>query len=56
MLSINRHLLNCFSMVCCCLAFIGCDTVFDVHPYDVNIRGEKKYKCQTNSSYRKGYV
>lgn len=46
MLSINRHLLNCFSMVCCCLAFIGCDTVFDVHPYDVNIRGEKNINAK----------
>ena len=40
MLSIFRRLL-CSGMVCCCLALAGCDTVFDVHPYDVHIRGEK---------------
>ena len=33
-------------MVCCCLALAGCDTVFDVHPYDVHIRGEKNLNAK----------
>lgn len=28
-------------VVCCCLLMVACDTVFDVHPYDVNVKGEK---------------
>ena len=39
-LTIFRRLLCC-GMACCALALAGCDTVFDVHPYDVHIRGEK---------------
>ena len=40
MTTFARPLLYC-SMACCALALAGCDTVFDVHPYDVHIRGEK---------------
>ncbi len=33
---------KCFVLVACLFLLVACDTVFDVHPYDVRVKGKTK--------------